>query len=382
MHRRLLPLVPALLLGPLACELGAKNLSDPGIDSATAGASGSSTAGPGSTGGHSGSSGFATGDVGVSSGFATTGDPHTGGATSSGPDTASGSSGHATTDPGTSASGTGGPPCQDPLQAPGVTKQCQKDADCAVVFHQVDCCGSLHALGVHLDAVDPFNDAEAVCAAAYPQCDCAPMPTVAEDGDSTEDPAEITVSCVDMACQTAIPDDGLQWYSTCGDPVCTGYSKPDGVPPCTPEQMEGLACDDEGFTCDPMDACNALLVCAAADPKQQEGGCPISRARFKTDIEYLKPADLERLAADLQSLRLATYRYRQAPPGDPPRLGIILEDNEHGVWVDARHDRVDLYGYASLAVAALQVQQRQIDALKAEVERLSAQLEGAAMCRP
>lgn len=360
MNSRLLPLLSLLALGSAACELGSKNLSDPNVDSDTAGTSeggsGSGTGGVSSTGGSG-------------SGPATVTDPN---ATSD----ATGTTG--------AGSSTGDPlACEDPLTVPGVSKACQSDGDCALVFHQKDCCGSLDAHGVDTDSVGPFNEAEAICVAQFPACECAPMPTAAEDGDATEDQAEIVVSCVDNLCQSSIPDAGpLQWYTTCGDPVCMGYTKPDGVPPCTAEQMEGLACDAEGVTCDPMSDCNALLVCATEDPKQQPGGCPISRARFKTDIEYLGAADLERHAADLQSLRLATYRYRQAPADAPPRLGIILEDNEQGIWVDARHDRVDLYGYASLAVAALQVQQRQIAALQAEVERLSAQLESSPMCGP
>lgn len=187
------------------------------------------------------------------------------------------------------------------------------------------------------------------------------------------------------AAETGVTSGGpaeLKWYSTCGDPACGGYTKPEGVAPCTAAELEGSACAAAGVTCDPMSDCNALLICATSDPKQQEGGCPISRARFKTEIEYLGPTELERRAAELQGLRLATYRYREAPIDAPRRLGIILEDNEDGVWVDARHDRVDLYGYTSLAVAALQVQQGEIAALKAEVERLSRQLGSTPICEP
>lgn len=292
----------------------------------------------------------------------------------------SGGSGTSASTGGSEGSSSGGDPlaCEDPLAFPGVGKECVSDQDCAVVFHQTDCCGSLSAHGVSTDSVDPFNATEAMCAALFPGCGCAPQPTIAEDGETTQDQTQIVAHCVDNACQSEVPDPGpLQWYTTCGDPVCMGYTPPDGVPPCTAEQLEGNPCEVEGTTCDPMSDCNALLVCATKDPKMQDGGCPISRAKFKTDIEYLAPADLERHAADLRSLKLATYRYRQAPTDAPPRLGIILEDNEQGIWVDARHDRVDLYGYASLAVATLQVQQRQIETLQAEVTRLSALLEGS-----
>lgn len=345
-----------LLLGLGACELSPKNLSDTGEVSSDADTSGGETGA----------------DSGTTTGPNTT---QTGGDQTGGVETGGQSTGGGTTG--------GSLQCEDPLQFPGVGKECAGDNDCAVVFHQVDCCGSLVAIGVDAGTVDAFNEAEAMCAAKWPACECAQKPTAAEDGESTEDQAQIVAACEGGLCQSQVPDAGpLQWFTTCGDPVCSGYTKPDGVPPCTAEQMEGNPCDVEGTTCDPVSDCNALLVCASKDPKQNPGGCPISRAKFKTDIEYLGPADLERYAADLSSLRLATYRYRAAPTSAPPRLGIVLEDNEHGVWVDAAHDRVDLYGYASLAVAALQVQQRQIAELRAEVDRLSAQLEGAAVCAP
>jgi hypothetical protein len=174
----------------------------------------------------------------------------------------------------------------------------------------------------------------------------------------------------------------LRWYTTCGDPACNGYTKPYGVPLCNAGQQPDTSCDVEGATCDPVSYCNTLLVCATKDPKQGPSGCPVSRARFKKDIRYVEPDERERYAADLYSLRLATFRYREVSASTPPRLGIILDDDEQGIWVDARNDRVDLYGYASLAVAALQVQKRQLTELQAEVERLSARLDRTNTCEP
>ena len=76
----------------------------------------------------------------------------------------------------------------------------------------------------------------------------------------------------------------LTWYTTCGDPVCSGYHGPiDGVSDCTTE-VEGASCDSEGAQCDPHDDCDALLVCATSDPKDQTGGCPISQRQYKQEI--------------------------------------------------------------------------------------------------
>jgi hypothetical protein len=163
----------------------------------------------------------------------------------------------------------------------------------------------------------------------------------------------------------------LRYFTTCGDPVCSGHD-PQGVRPCG-DQVEGAPCEVEGETCDPINDCNQLLVCAASDPKRQMGGCPISRARFKQDIRYLEPDELRALHAELRGLRLATYRYRDVDPS-PPRLGIILDDHEQAMWVDAAHDRVDVYGYASLAVAAAQVQADELAALRAELAGMQREL--------
>jgi hypothetical protein len=169
-----------------------------------------------------------------------------------------------------------------------------------------------------------------------------------------------------------------QWYFTCGDPVCSGHQiPPGGIPPCSFE-TPGEACRPEGARCDPIDECNRLLVCATSDPVEQPGGCPISSARFKRDIEYLGDADLRRLHAELRRFRLASYRYRALGPEDRRHLGFIIEDVGRSAAVDAQRDRVDLYGYASMTVAALQVQAKQIESLQAEVSALRRELGGRA----
>ena len=172
-----------------------------------------------------------------------------------------------------------------------------------------------------------------------------------------------------------------QWYFTCGDPVCSGHQiPPGGIPPCSFE-TPGEACRPEGFRCDPIDECNRLLVCATSDPVEQPGGCPISSVRFKRDIEYLGEADLRRLHAELRRFRLASYRYRALGPEDRRHLGFIIEDVGRSAAVDAERERVDLYGYASMTVAALQVQAKQIESLQAEVSALRREL-GGRVTRP
>jgi hypothetical protein len=165
----------------------------------------------------------------------------------------------------------------------------------------------------------------------------------------------------------------LLWYSTCGDPACSGYNGPwEGVPACG-QITEGDPCEVEGETCDFMSECNAQMICATADPKQVEGGCPISRSRFKQDIRYLDADERADYYRQLLEIDLATYRYRERSDRKT-QLGVILEDNEHGVWIDAANDRVDIYAYTSLAVAGVQTQAAELAALRREIDELRREL--------
>jgi hypothetical protein len=72
-------------------------------------------------------------------------------------------------------------------------------------------------------------------------------------------------------------------------------------------------------------------------------------------------------------MKLATWRYKAEPARE--RLGFILDDHEASVAVDAPRDMVDLYGYTSLAVATLQLQAREIETLRAELEAVHRRLD-------
>ncbi len=164
----------------------------------------------------------------------------------------------------------------------------------------------------------------------------------------------------------------LQWYSTCGDPVCSPMPTDLGLAACDAAAAVGASCTTAGEQCDAELGCGAALICAASDPKTGPGGCPISRARYKTDIEYLSEAERSILAERLLATPLATYRYKTAP-SDAWQLGFIIEDVEPSPSVDSDRDRVNLYGYTSMVVAALQEQQQQLEQLQAEVARLRAE---------
>lgn len=60
------------------------------------------------------------------------------------------------------------------------------------------------------------------------------------------------------------------WRTTCGDPVCRGWTAKSAVPLCTVERADA-PCPSAGQQCDPKDACNRLLLC---DPSKGPTVCP------------------------------------------------------------------------------------------------------------
>ena len=140
-------------------------------------------------------------------------------------------------------------------------------------------------------------------------------------------------------------------------------------------------CGAEGLTCDPADPCNRRLVCSREDPTLQPGGCPISLAAWKKDIRYLDAAERQRQHDAVVRMPLATWRYRTEGADAPARLGFLIDDVGAAPCVMPSGQRVDLYGYTSMTVAAVQVQAQEIDALRAELTALRRQVDGLAAAR-
>jgi hypothetical protein len=167
---------------------------------------------------------------------------------------------------------------------------------------------------------------------------------------------------------------------------------------CTPEPTCGCstgpccgsACCGAGEWCDtsgaaPVCACGSITACTGLDtcnaPTVNAGnpcgvvcctgsGCPVSRREFKRDIHELDRDELERIYSELRDIKLTTYQYKTDPAASPRRLGFIIDDTKSPYPVNADGTSVNLYGYMSMAVAAIQSQSREIEALRAEVARL------------
>nr|UXE44067.1 hypothetical protein Hi04_10k_c1000_00021 [uncultured bacterium] len=218
-----------------------------------------------------------------------------------------------------------------------------------------------------------------VCTDSGGTCTCTPPPPACGDTAPTcNGTCPIGNACASSTtagtCQcvpSCTPGNGTYFF-TCGDPVCGGHRPHDGIPACTTERA-GDPCACVGATCDPDDVCNRLLECATSDPTHG-GICPISRRSYKQNISYLSEADLQRLHDDLLTFRLASYQYNMPGASPAPHLGFIIDDVAPSPSVAANGDTVDLYGYTSMAVAAVQTQAQEIEALKREVESLRGQI--------
>jgi hypothetical protein len=225
---------------------------------------------------------------------------------------------------------------------------CASNTDCPMG----DMCGAAHVCGIG-------------CVVSG---DCPPN-ELCEGGVCTKGGGSSSSSSSGKSSSSSGSTQVLDWYYTCGDPVCHGHTPHTGVPACTTEKA-GTPCTTSGQECDPGDTCNSLLECASTDPTHGPGGCPISRARFKHDIRYLPDGELTRVKDDLMTMRLTTWRYNHEGETGREHLGFIIDDNPESPSVDASGDHVDLYGYTSMAVAALQVQDKQIAAQRQQIAEL------------
>lgn len=278
--------------------------------------------------------------------------------TSSGPDL-SGAPRDAAVGPDAACVPDRGPGCCYPTCQPDESLTCLGDNICGYPCR----CDKRTDGGARPDLACVPNQGPGCC---YPTC--APGQTLSCIGANI---CGYPCTCVPSKDGGAGTDGGtLLWYSTCGDVVCRGH-QPSTLPPCTTEKV-GAACPKEGLACDPGSACNNHIVCAASDPKMH--GCPISSQRWKSDIRYLDAQELRARYEELRQMKLATYRYTQAGPQAPRHLGFILEDQPQSASVDRERDMVDLYGFTSLAVAAVQVQAQELAELKRQIAELQQQL--------
>lgn len=191
-------------------------------------------------------------------------------------------------------------------------------------------------------------------------------------GPAAECPPPSTTTTLPKLCAPG----ACTYFFTCGDPVCRiDPPAPPAAPVCT-TQRAGKPCTPFGEECDPGVGCGVLLLCTDQDPTRN--GCPISLRAYKHDVGYLSDAEVERMRDALLRLKLATYQYNGETPSAPPHLGFIIDDVGPSPAVAADGTRVDLYGYTTMAVAAIQAQAKEIAELQQAVRHLRARVAASA----
>jgi hypothetical protein len=87
---------------------------------------------------------------------------------------------------------------------PAFDKSCEDEPDCVVLPHQTDCCGNAMMVGVAASDQARCESAEAQCSSTFPLCDCASLPTVAEDGSRANDADAFIAVCQGGECSSTV----------------------------------------------------------------------------------------------------------------------------------------------------------------------------------
>lgn len=204
-----------------------------------------------------------------------------------------------------------------------------------------------------------FDGARCTCGAF---CPTAPVERPPCDPD-----AGVTTNCCDQSRS--------EWHCFEGPSFCS-KDRPRVGSPCT---EEGKSC----ATTEPAECGQGLITCKDGVWGIPNTACPVSTAKAKTDIVYVDETTRGALHAQTMAVRLATYRYTTPASDGAPHLGFVIEDMPSSSPAVLRsREQVDLYGFASMAVASLQEHERKIGALEAELGRLRRENEALRMRRP
>lgn len=192
-----------------------------------------------------------------------------------------------------------------------------------------------------------FAGARCWCGAFCPTAPVAQPPCNPDAG--------VTTNCCDTSRS--------EWHCFEGPAFC-GAQRPRVGSPCT---TEGESCAiSEAAECG-----QTTLACQRGEWTIPNNSCPISTAKAKTDIVYVDESARASLHAQTMAVRLATYRYTTPASDGQPHLGFVIEDMPQGSPAVLRsREQVDLYGFASMAIASLQEHERKLAALEAELARV------------
>lgn len=103
-----------------------------------------------------------------------------------------------------------------------------------------------------------------------------------------------------------------------------------------------------------------------------------SRQDLKRDIQYLDANSRNQIGQMVLDMPLATWNYNSDAPDTPQRLGFMIDDIEPSFAVqDQIGNSVNTYGFVSMATAAIQMQQEQIQELQVTLKKLGVHVDQA-----
>jgi len=187
----------------------------------------------------------------------------------------------------------------------------------------------------------------------------------------------------DLTCQCTNCFSGP--VAGCGGPLTWHCAIPNADAACPAgSPLLGSACATADKTCTYACGPGGAWLCKQGAWYTASGGpCPVSSRRAKKNILYLSEAERKRVAEDLARFKLATYEYRDPALGERRYLGFIIEDVPgSSPAVDRDGTMVDLYGYTSMLLAAVQAQGEALAKLQTELAQVKRRLHGAMTQRP
>jgi hypothetical protein len=94
----------------------------------------------------------------------------------------------------------------------------------------------------------------------------------------------------------------------------------------------------------------------------------------KKGIEYLSDSEVASIADEATTMRLSSWHYKAEGESARRHVGFLIDDMPDSIAVSDSRERVDLYGYTSMAIAAVQVQDKRLQSLEQELVSMRAEM--------
>lgn len=142
---------------------------------------------------------------------------------------------------------------------------CVADADCAVVLHQINCCGTQEAWGISASAVPEFEANEAICEAQYPKCGCAMFQATADDGSKGWATEDFVAVCDAGTCKSQGATGCHAGLQCTNGALCLSPGASIGCGMCMQPDMEGVPTCTDDASCQATDPTAICVPSTIAD---------------------------------------------------------------------------------------------------------------------